>query len=72
MEVQIQRLQSTVQAFDGEVPLSPQTMNRIVRAVLEALQRSGDACRSACAPNSGSPAASATNSKSGSKQRWNR
>ena len=37
MEVQIQRLQSTVQAFDGDVPLSPQTMNRIVRAVLEAL-----------------------------------
>jgi hypothetical protein len=37
MEVQIQRLQSTVQAFDGDLPLSPQTMNRIVRAVLEAL-----------------------------------
>ena len=37
MEVQIQRLQSTVQAFDGDVPLSPQTMDKIVRAVLEAL-----------------------------------
>ena len=37
MEVQIQRLQSTVQAFDGDVPLSPQTMDRIVRAVLQAL-----------------------------------
>ena len=35
MEVQIQRLQSTVQAFDGDVPLSPQTMDKIVRAVLE-------------------------------------
>ena len=34
MEVQIQRLQSTVQAFDGDVPLSPQTMDKIVRAVL--------------------------------------
>ena len=37
MEVQIQRLQSTVQAFDGDVPLSPQTMGKIVRAVLEAV-----------------------------------
>ena len=37
MEVHIQRLQSTVQAFDGDVPLSPQTMDRIVRAVLQAL-----------------------------------
>ena len=37
MEVQIQRLQSTVQAFDGDVPLSPQTMDKIVRAVLEAV-----------------------------------
>ena len=35
MEVQIQRLQSTVQAFDGDVPLSPQTMDKIVRAVLK-------------------------------------
>jgi hypothetical protein len=37
MEVQIQKLQSTVQAFDGDVPLSPQTMNKIVCAVLEAV-----------------------------------
>ena len=37
MEVQIQRLQSTVRAFDGDVPLSPQTMDKIVRAVLTAL-----------------------------------
>lgn len=37
MEVQIQRLQSTVQALDGDVPLSPQTMDKIVHAVLEAL-----------------------------------
>ena len=37
MEVQIQRLQSTMQAFDGDVPLSPQTMDKIVHAVLEAL-----------------------------------
>jgi hypothetical protein len=37
MEVQIQRLQSTVEAFDGDAPLSPQTMNKIVRAVLEAV-----------------------------------
>ena len=31
------RLQSTVQAFDGDVPLSPQTMDKIVRAVLQAV-----------------------------------
>jgi hypothetical protein len=37
MEVQIQRLQSTVQAFDGDVPLSPREMDKIVRAVLEAV-----------------------------------
>jgi len=37
MEVQIQTLQSTVQAFDGEVPLSPQIMEKIVRAVLQAV-----------------------------------
>ena len=37
MEVQIQTLQSTVQVFDGDVPLSPQTMNKIVRAVLQAV-----------------------------------
>ena len=71
MEVQIQRLQSTVQAFDGDVPLSPQTMDKIVRAVLEAVN-DREAHRSASAPSSGSPAASATNSKRGSKRRWNR
>jgi hypothetical protein len=37
MEVQIQTLQSTVQAFDGDVALSPQTMDKIVRAVLQAV-----------------------------------
>lgn len=37
MEVQIQRLESTVQAFDRDVPLSPETMDKIVRAVLTAL-----------------------------------
>ena len=37
MEVQIQTLQSTVQAFDGDVVLSPQTMDKIVRAVLQAV-----------------------------------
>ena len=37
MEVQIQTLQSTVQAFDGDVPLSPQNMDKIVRAVLQAV-----------------------------------
>ena len=37
MEVQIQTLQSTVQVFDGDVPLSPQTMAKIVRAVLQAV-----------------------------------
>ena len=37
MQVQIQRLESTVQAFDGDTPLSPQTMDRIVRAVLQAV-----------------------------------
>ena len=42
MEVQIQRLQSTVQAFDGDVPLSPQTMDKIVRAVLDAASKPGE------------------------------
>ena len=37
MEVQIQRLQSTVQAFDGDAPLSPQTMGKIVSALLQAV-----------------------------------
>ena len=37
MEVQIQRLESTVQVFDGDTPLSPQTMDKIVRAVLQAV-----------------------------------
>ena len=37
MEVQIQRLESTVQAFDGDAALSPQTMDKIVRAVLQAV-----------------------------------
>ena len=37
MEVQIQRLESTVQVFDGDTPLSPQTMDKIVRAVLQAI-----------------------------------
>lgn len=37
MEVQIQRLESTVQAFDGDAPLSAQTMDKIVRAVLQAV-----------------------------------
>jgi hypothetical protein len=37
MEVQIQTLQSTVQAFDGDVALSAQTMDKIVRAVLQAV-----------------------------------
>jgi hypothetical protein len=35
MEVQIQTLQSTVETFDGDVPLSPQTLDKIVRAVLQ-------------------------------------
>ena len=37
MEVQIQTLQSTVQAFDGDVALSPQAMDKIVRTVLQAV-----------------------------------
>jgi hypothetical protein len=37
VEVQIQRLESTIQAFDGDVPLSAQTMDKIVRAVLQAV-----------------------------------
>jgi hypothetical protein len=37
MEVQIQRLESTVQAFDGDAPLSAQMMDKIVRAVLQAV-----------------------------------
>jgi hypothetical protein len=38
MEVQIQRLESTVQAFDGDAPLSAQAMDKIVRAVLQAVK----------------------------------
>ncbi|HEX7227434.1 MAG TPA: hypothetical protein VF353_06645 [Candidatus Binatia bacterium] len=37
MEVQIQRLESTVRAFDGDAPLSAQAMDKIVRAVLQAV-----------------------------------
>lgn len=37
MEVQINDLQSTVRAVDGDALLSPQTMEKIVRAVLQAV-----------------------------------
>jgi hypothetical protein len=37
MEVQIQRLESTVQALYGDAPVSAQTMDKIVRAVLQAV-----------------------------------
>jgi len=37
MEVQINELQSTVRAVDGDALVSPQIMERIVRAVLQAV-----------------------------------
>ena len=37
MEVQIGDLQSTVRAVDGDSLLSPQTMEKIVRVVLQAV-----------------------------------
>ncbi len=36
-QVQIHDLQSTVRAVDGDALLSPQTMEKIVRAVLQAV-----------------------------------
>ena len=72
MEVQIQRLQSTVQAFDGDVPLSPQTMDKIVRAVLQAVndQQTHAAARPRRAAHYQRREPRARGS--GSKQRWNR
>lgn len=37
MEVEINNLSSTVQAVDGDSLLTPKTMERIVRVVLEAI-----------------------------------
>ena len=37
MVVQISDLQSTIRAIDGDVPLSPQTMEKIVRVVMQAV-----------------------------------
>lgn len=37
MEVQINELQSTVRAVDGDSLLSPQTLEKIVRVVLQAV-----------------------------------
>jgi hypothetical protein len=37
MEVQINELQSTVRAVDGDALLSPQTLEKIVRVVLAAI-----------------------------------
>ena len=39
MEVQINDLMSTVRAVDGDSLLAPQTMEKIVRVVLQAVQR---------------------------------
>ncbi len=38
MEVQINDLTSTVRAVDGDTLLSPQTMEKIVRVVLQAVE----------------------------------
>jgi hypothetical protein len=38
MDVEIGDLTSTVQAVDGDVLLAPQTLEKIVRAVLRAVQ----------------------------------
>jgi hypothetical protein len=38
MEVQIGELSSTVRAVDGDALLAPQTLERIVRAVLQAVR----------------------------------
>lgn len=37
MEVQINELQSTIRAIDGDTPLSPHTMEKILRAVMQAV-----------------------------------
>lgn len=37
MEVEINNLSSTVQAVDGDALLSPRTLERIVRVVLQAI-----------------------------------
>jgi len=38
MQVEINEVVSTVRAMDGDALLTPQTLNRIVTAVLKALQ----------------------------------
>jgi hypothetical protein len=38
MEVEIGNVTSTVRAMDGDALLAPKTMNKIVRAVLEAVK----------------------------------
>jgi hypothetical protein len=38
MHVEINEVSSTVRAIDGDAPLSPQSMQRIVEAVLRALK----------------------------------
>lgn len=38
MEVQINEIASTVRAVDGEALLAPQTMEKILRAVMHALE----------------------------------
>lgn len=38
MDVRIDELHSTVDAIDGDALLTPETLDRIVRAVLRALQ----------------------------------
>jgi len=38
MQIEIMEVVSTVRAFDGDALLTPQTLNRIVSAVLKAVQ----------------------------------
>ena len=38
MDVEINEVSSTVRTIDGEAPLAPHTMQRIVQAVLRALE----------------------------------
>ncbi|RPI57892.1 MAG: hypothetical protein EHM55_00140 [Acidobacteria bacterium] len=42
MHVEINEVSSTVRAIDGDAPLSPQAMQRIVEAVLRALKSGND------------------------------
>jgi len=42
MDVEIQEVQSTVRAFDGDAAISPRVFRQIVDAVMRAIQQAGD------------------------------